>query len=106
MSDSGENPAGSPTPPTRRPPPTFVARMSRSVQRAGGIATPIVTTIIAFLVGGIVVAATGHNPLSTYRAIFDGTGLNWLFPWVTGADRADAALNLQQTLILTTPLIL
>ena len=56
---------------------------------------------------GIVVVATGKNPLSTYRAIFDGSGLNWLFPWVTGADRADArALNLQQTLIITTPLIL
>jgi simple sugar transport system permease protein len=68
--------------------------------------TPIVTTIVAFLAGGIVVGATGHNPLSTYRAIFNGTGLNWLFPWVSGADRATAALNLQQTLIQTTPLIL
>ena len=46
------------------------------------------------------------NPLSTYRAIFNGTGLNWLFPWVTGADRTLAAINLQQTLLLTTPLIL
>ena len=42
----------------------------------------------------------------TYKAIFNGTGLNWLFPWTTGADRATAALNLQQTLIITTPLIL
>ena len=49
---------------------------------------------------------TGHNPLSTYKAIFDGTGLNWLFPWTTGSDRTVAALNLQQTLIQTTPLIL
>ena len=29
-----------------------------------------------------------------------------MFPWVTGDDRTLAALNLQQTLILTTPLIL
>ena len=49
-------------------------------QRAGGIVTPIITTILAFLVGGLVVLATGHNPLSTYRAIFNGTGLNWLVP--------------------------
>ena len=49
---------------------------------------------------------TGHDPLSTYKAIFDGTGLNWLFPWTTGADRDTAAINLQQTLILTAPLIL
>src|SRR5207248_1071337 len=40
------------------------------------------------------------------RAIFNGTGLNWFFPWVLGGDRATAAGNLQQTLILTTPLIL
>jgi simple sugar transport system permease protein len=86
-------------------PPTFVARMTARY-RVGGIVTPIFTTILAFLMGGIVVAATGHNPLSTYRAIFNGTGLNWFFPWVMGADRATAATNLQQTLILTTPLIL
>ena len=53
---------------------------ARARQRAGGIVTPILTAIVAFLVGGLVVLATGHNPLSTYRAIFVGTGLNWLFP--------------------------
>ena len=52
------------------------------------------------------VLAAGGNPIDTYRAIFEGSGLNWLFPWVTGDDRTLAALNLQQTLILTTPLIL
>jgi ABC-type uncharacterized transport system permease subunit len=58
-------------------------------------------------VGGLVVlVTTGKNPLTTYEAIFDGTGLNWLFPWVSGAERDAAALNLQQTLILTTTLIL
>ena len=49
---------------------------------------------------------TGNDPLATYKAIFEGTGLQWLFPWVTGEDRELAALNLQQTLIITTPLIL
>jgi simple sugar transport system permease protein len=53
-----------------------------------------------------VVLITGHNPISTYKAIFDGTGLNWLFPWISSDDRTVAALNLQQTLIQTTPLIL
>ncbi len=75
-------------------------------QRAGGIVTPLLTAMIAFLVGGIVVLATGHNPLSTYRAVFNGTGLNWLFPWVSGQARADAALNLQQTLLISTTLML
>jgi general nucleoside transport system permease protein len=83
-----------------------VARRLAVNQRAGGVVTPLITAVLAFVMGGIVVAATGHNPLSTYRAIFNGTGLNWLFPWVAGDDRARAAENLQQTLIIMTPLVL
>jgi general nucleoside transport system permease protein len=75
-------------------------------QRAGGVVTPLLTALLAFGVGGLVVLATGSNPLSTYRAIFEGSGLNWLFPWVTGDAREAAAANLQQTLLTTTPLIL
>jgi general nucleoside transport system permease protein len=71
-----------------------------------GITVPIITTIIAFIAGGLIVLATGHNPLSTYQSIFNGTGLNWLFPWVSGGERATAAGNLQQTLLNATPLIL
>jgi ABC-type uncharacterized transport system permease subunit len=87
------------------PTPSVAERLA-FYQRAGGLVTPVITTILAFLIGGLVVLASGANPLSTYRAIFNGTGLNWLFPWVTGADRTLAAVNLQQTLLLTTPLIL
>ncbi|MBX5473745.1 MAG: ABC transporter permease [Thermoleophilia bacterium] len=83
-----------------------VAERLALYQRAGGVITPVLTALLAFLMGGVVVLASGANPLSTYRAIFDGTGLNWLFPWVSGADRSLAAINLQQTLLLTTPLIL
>jgi len=71
-----------------------------------GVTVPILTTVIAFIAGGLIVLATGHNPLSTYSSIFNGTGFNWLFPWVGGAARATAAGNLQQTLIQTTALIL
>ncbi len=74
--------------------------------RRGGVIVPILTAVIAFLVAGIVVLLTGHDPLSTYNAIFKGTGLNWLFPWVGGTERSTAALALQQTLIQTTALIL
>ena len=57
--------------------------------------------------GGLVVlVTTGKNPLETYQAIFEGSGLNWLFPWVTGEERVLAGFNLQQTLIATTTLIL
>jgi simple sugar transport system permease protein len=104
--------AAPPTPPPEAPPPVPPVGpepgrvRSLLTPQSGGLITAIATTILAFLIGGLVVAATGHNPLSTYRAIFNGTGLNWLFPWVTGAEREAAAFNLQQTLILTTTLIL
>jgi simple sugar transport system permease protein len=84
---------------------TPAARLAAYV-RGGGIVVPLLTALLAFLVGGLVVLVTGHDPIETYRAIFDGTGLQWLFPWVTGAERQTAALNLQQTLIITTTLIL
>ena len=84
---------------------TTPARIGAYVRR-GGVIVPILTTLIAFIAGGFVVLLTGHNPFSTYRAIFNGTGLQWLFPWVSGSARSQAAFNLQQTLIATTPLIL
>jgi simple sugar transport system permease protein len=81
------------------------ARLTAYVRR-GGVIVTILTALIAFIAGGLVVLLTGHDPLSTYKAIFNGTGLNWLFPWVSGRARASAAFDLQQTLIATTPLIL
>ena len=85
--------------------PSVLARFA-VWQRAGGVAVPLLTAVLAFLIGGLVVLGTGKNPLTTYKAVFDGTGLNWLFPWVGGAARTTAAYNLQQTLIITTSLIL
>jgi len=91
--------------------------------RAGGIVTPLLTAVIAFLMGGIVVLSTGHNPWRTYKAIFEGSGLNWFFHvgnhsihipftsahvwfwWDTNTNHTDA-YNLTQTLLTTTPLIL
>jgi len=86
-----------------------------------GVVGPIATTILAFFMAGLVVLVTGHNPLKVYKAIFDGTGLNWFFqigshsaripfstahmwfPWDTASL---AAQNLQQTLLLTAPIVL
>jgi general nucleoside transport system permease protein len=87
------------------PPVTVASRLGVAL-KAGGIITPIITVLLAFFVAGLVVLFTGHNPLDTYKAIFNGTGLNWFFPWISSEDRTVAALNLQQTLIITTPLIL
>jgi general nucleoside transport system permease protein len=74
-------------------------------QRAGGIAVPVMTAVIAFLLGGVVVAATGHNPLLAYRDIFNGAGLNWIFHPTTNVANT-SAYNLSQTLLQTTTLIL
>jgi len=87
------------------PPVTVASRLGVAL-KAGGIITPIITVLVAFFVAGLVVLFTGHNPIETYKAIFNGTGLNWFFPWISSEDRVVAALNLQQTLIITTPLIL
>src|SRR6266576_1006304 len=102
--------------------PSVAARLAR-YQRAGGIITPLLTALVAFLMGGIVVLSTGHNPITTYKAIFEGSGLNWFFHfgshhitipgthhqvwfwWDTNTNHT-AAYNLTQTLITTTPLIL
>ena len=101
--------------------PSLVARLSLQ-QRAGGLVVPLLTSLLAFLVAGVVVLlTTGKNPLPIFRGILDGTGLLWLVHWAvdirtiagthdlysTEADAvAVAAINLQQTLILTTTLIL
>jgi general nucleoside transport system permease protein len=86
--------------------PVTVAGRLSTYLRGGGIVTPIITVLLAFIVGGLVVLLTGHNPFSTYRAIFEGSGLNWFFPWLSSEDRTIAAINLQQTLIAATPLML
>jgi general nucleoside transport system permease protein len=74
-------------------------------QRAGGIAVPVLTAIVAFLMGGFIVLATGHNPLLAYRDIFNGAGLNWIFHPTTSVV-STSAYNLSQTLLQTTTLIL
>jgi simple sugar transport system permease protein len=86
-----------------------------------GIVAPLLTTLIAFLMGGLVVGLTGKDPIKVYHAIWNGTGLNWFFhvgnysaripfstthmwfPWDTASISAQ---NLQQTLLLTSPIIL
>ena len=91
------------TPPEREE--SFSERLALA-QRAGGVLAPLITVVIAFVMGGLVVlVTTGKNPIETYGAIFEGAGLNWFFdiPWDFNSV---AAFNLQQTLIQTTTLIL
>jgi general nucleoside transport system permease protein len=104
--------------------PSVAARLALA-QRAGGVVVPLLTVVLAFLIGGVVVfATTGDNPISTYKAIFEGAGLNWFveigsydlripfthahvpFPWNVDDIESTAAFNLQQTLINFVPLVL
>jgi simple sugar transport system permease protein len=73
-------------------------------ERAGAVAKPLATAVVAFVVGALVITASGHDPFSTYWAILKGTGLGWLIPGL--GDRADASNDLQQTLLLATALML
>jgi ABC-type uncharacterized transport system permease subunit len=86
-----------------------------------GVIPPLITTAIAFLMAGLVVLLTGKDPIKVYHAVWNGTGLGWFFhvgnysarvpfgtahmwfPWDTAST---AAQNLQQTLLVTTPIIL
>ena len=87
------------------PPMTVASRLATS-QRAGGIIVPVLTAMLAFLIGGLLVLATGHNPIQAYWDIIKGAGLNWL-AHPTNTDVANtAAYNFSQTLLQTTPLIL
>ena len=92
---------------TDRPPETRFERIAAGVSaRAEGVLLPLGMTLLAFMIGGLAVVAAGRNPFTAYRAIFEGTGLNYVLPWTSSTDRTFAALNLQQTLLATTPLIL
>jgi simple sugar transport system permease protein len=100
--------------------PNVGQRLFKRARGVPGFVGPVLTTVLAFFMAGLVVLITGHNPLKVYRAIFEGTGLNWFFhlgsfsarvpfstahmwfPWDTSSI---AAQNLQQTLLLTTPII-
>ena len=98
-------PYGQPSEPLPDPNESFGQRLALA-QRAGGLVAPLLTVLIAFVMGGLVVlVTTGKNPIKTYQAIFEGAGLNWFFqiPWDFDSV---AAFNLQQTLIQTTTFIL
>jgi ABC-type uncharacterized transport system permease subunit len=99
-----DDPGPSVTPEEAAETGTLAARISLR-QRSGGVIVPVLTALIAFLLGGLIVLATGHNPLIAYRDIFNGAGLNWIFHPTTSTV-STASYNLSQTLLQTTTLIL
>jgi ABC-type uncharacterized transport system permease subunit len=99
---------------------TAAAQLARW-QRAGGVVAPVMTALLAFFVGGLVVLATGSNPIEVYKGIWNGTGLEWFYRvgshevglpfsdaqiWFPWDPASRAAENLQQTLLITSTLIL
>jgi simple sugar transport system permease protein len=100
-------PQNAPQPPDlSQAPPTTAASRLAIWQQAGGILVPILTVVLAFLIGGLVVLATGHDPIQAYWDIIKGAGLNW-FAHPTNTDVSQTApYNFSQTLLQTTTLIL
>jgi general nucleoside transport system permease protein len=92
-------------PEPREPEATGFGAATAFYERAGGLLVPLAAAVLAFFVGGLVVLATGANPLRAYKEIFNGTGISWFFkpPW---DPHSHDFANLQQTLLITTPLIL
>jgi general nucleoside transport system permease protein len=106
VSEAAPPPAASPEPPQDDPLEGSVTGLQAFYDRAGGLLVPVAAAFLAFLIGGIVVLITEKSisaPFEAYKAIFEGTGLTWFIP---GGDQAEAARDLQQTLLVTTPLIL
>ena len=99
-------------PPTPPPPPRpahedSVTGLQAFYERAGGLLVPIAAAFLAFVIGGIVVLITEKSvsaPFEAYKAIFEGTGITWFIPGV--GETAEEQRDLQQTLLITTPLIL
>src|SRR6478672_11608948 len=120
MTDEAAVQPGQTPAPALPEPPSQRRRLPVGLRWLTGAIGPAVTTIIAFLMGGLVVVLTGKDPFKVYHAVFNGTGLNWFFHvgshsaripfatskmWFPFDTSSVAAQNLQQTLLLTTPII-
>lgn len=73
----------------------------RWLERAGrALAVPVSSVLFAFIVGGVVVSATGGNPIQAYQDLICG-GFGALC-----AGKANSAYQLSEMITFTTPLIL
>jgi general nucleoside transport system permease protein len=97
-------PESAPEPASAAPPETIAARYDL-MQRAGGLIVPVITALMAFAIGGIILGLSGYNPFTTYWEIAQGAGLDW-FGHLTIDTANTSAYNFAQTLNYTTTLIL
>lgn len=70
-----------------------------AVRRLGGLGMPLGSVLLAFLVGAVIVGATGGNPLSAYAALICG-GLG-----VGCTQGENPALQISNTIVFFIPLI-
>jgi ABC-type uncharacterized transport system permease subunit len=88
--------ATSATVPERRPPNPLAAIR----RRARGLALPLGSVVFAFLIGGVIVAATGGNPLAAYQGLVcGGFGV-----FCSGGE--NTALQISNTVVFLTPLLM
>ena len=70
----------------------------------------MVTVIVAFAVGGLVMLVTGNDPLDVYKSLWIGAGFDWPFQFLPGdpfgVDPFISEFQIQQTLLNFTPLVL
>ena len=79
-------------------------------ERLNEALVPIVTVLIAFVIGGLVVILVGANPFTVYKQLAVGAGLDWPFQYLPGhpvhVDPVVSEINLTHTLAYATPLVL
>jgi ABC-type uncharacterized transport system permease subunit len=78
--------------------------------RLRGALFPLVTVVIAFVLGGLVVLLVGANPFTVYKQLAVGAGLDWPLQYLPGhpvhVDPVVSEINLTHTLVYGTPLVL
>jgi ABC-type uncharacterized transport system permease subunit len=88
--------AASPATIANRPRP----RLPSAVRRiAGGLTFPVGSVVFAFIIGGLIVAATGANPLAAYQGLVCG-GLG-----IACGGGENPALQISNTIVFLIPLI-
>ena len=80
------------------------------LQKAGGLVAPLLTTLLAFLLSGVVVFATtkslGDTVSRPTGRSSRARGSTGSLPWETCRDPCGPAIRLQQTLLVWVPLVL
>jgi ABC-type uncharacterized transport system permease subunit len=69
-------------------------------RKAGGFAVPLGSVVFAFIVGGLIVAATGGNPFAAYQGLLCG-GFG-----IACANGENPALQISTTIVFFTPLLM